>query len=93
MELEYNEAKRLLTLEKRALDFADAAQVFAGFTATEPDDRFDYGENRSITTGLLHEEVVVLVWTERNQRCRIISMRRADKNERQEYQRQLDRSG
>jgi uncharacterized protein len=46
MAITFDPAKRDKTLEERGLDFADAAQVFAGDVLTEIDERFDYGEVR-----------------------------------------------
>lgn len=65
MEISFDPAKRAATLAGRGLDFADAAEVFAGPTVTIEDDRREYGEIRWITMGLLGERVVVLVWTPR----------------------------
>ena len=73
--LEWDEAKRQLTLIRRGLDFADAKRVFAGRTMTLPDERRPYGEKRFITAGWLDDRFVVLVWTRRGGKRRIISMR------------------
>jgi uncharacterized DUF497 family protein len=93
MKVTYDADKRRRTLEERGLDFEDAPRVFSGFHLTEPDLRRDYGENREITIGLLDPTVVVLVWTERDESRRIISMRKADKDERESYLREVDRPG
>lgn len=77
MRITYDAAKRAATLAERGLDFADAAQVFAGVHATLDDDRIDYGEPRYITAGYLDGRLVVLVWTPRGSARRIISMRHA----------------
>jgi uncharacterized DUF497 family protein len=53
MEITFDPAKREATLANRGLDFADAAIVFAGPTFDAIDDRFDYGEERILTVGLL----------------------------------------
>ncbi len=45
------------------------------------DDRFDYGETRYITIGLLRGRMVVLVWTPRGAARHIISMRKANDRE------------
>ncbi len=81
MKIEFDPAKRAATLRARELDFADASPVFAGRTITVQDTRRDYGEVRYITIGVLRGEVVVLVWTARDQTRRIISMRRANGKE------------
>lgn len=93
MEVTYDPDKRQLTLDRRGLDFDDAPKLFAGFHLTKPDLRQDYGEDREIAVGLLNEAVIVLVWTERDDSRRIISMRKADRHEREFYFAELDRSG
>ena len=90
MRITYNYEKRLVTLKERGLDFEDAPQIFAGVHYTRVDERKDYGEIREISTGQLGEEVVIVVWTERDDSRRIISMRKADRDERGEYYDQLD---
>jgi uncharacterized DUF497 family protein len=82
MRFTWHEPKRQATLKKRGLDFAQAEQVFAGPTFTFEDDREDYGEQRWVTLGLLHDTVVVIAHTETEDEIRVISMREADKNER-----------
>ncbi|MCX7383508.1 MAG: BrnT family toxin [Alphaproteobacteria bacterium] len=77
MRITYDAVKRAATLAERGLDFADAAEVFAGVHATLDDDRIDYGEPRYITAGYLGGRLVVLVWTPRGNARRIISMRHA----------------
>ena len=69
----------------RCLDMARAAEVFAGVTLTIEDDRQDYGEARFITIGFLDDAMVVLVWTPRDDACRVISIRRANERERRIY--------
>ena len=85
MRIEFDPAKRAATLEARGLDMAFADEVFAGATLTVEDDRRNYGEKRFITIGLLRAEMVVLVWTPRNDAYRIISMRKANERERKLY--------
>lgn len=46
MHIEFDDAKRHRTLAERGLDFARAAEVFAGVNVTFSDDRADYGEPR-----------------------------------------------
>ena len=85
MKFTWDERKRRKTLAERNLDFADAAEVFAGPTFTFEDTRFDYGENRLVTMGLLGGHVVVIVHAETAKETRIISMRRGTKNEQEIY--------
>ena len=85
MRIEFDEAKRTETSKARGLDMARAATVFAGATLTVEDNRQDYGEVRLITIGYLDDAMVVLVWTPRDDACRIISMRKANERERRLY--------
>ena len=64
---------------------ARAEEVLAGATLTVEDDRLDYGEDRFITIGFLDGAMVVLVWTPRSGRHRIISMRQTNERERTLY--------
>ncbi len=68
MEFEWDENKRLSNIRKHGIDFADAEAVFEGDTVTVEDNRFDYGEVRFITLGLLEGDVVVVVYTEQKKR-------------------------
>jgi len=77
----WHEPKRQSNLKKWGMDFAEAEKVFAGPTFTFEDDRRDYGEQRWVTLGLLGERVTVIVHTETCEEIRIISMRKAVKNE------------
>jgi uncharacterized DUF497 family protein len=90
MQIEFDAAKRNKTLAERGLDFARAADVFAGTHLTAPDSRQDYAEDRFITLGHLDERLVVLVWTPRDEVRRIISMRKANDREKAFYDRYVD---
>ena len=90
MEISYDEAKRLLTLEKRGIDFAEAGRVFNGTEFTWHDDRADYGEDRYNTFGSLDDRLVAVTWTIRDGTRRIISMRKANEREQARYQGALD---
>jgi len=84
MNFTWHEEKRKSNLSKHGLDFTQAHKVFDGMTFTFEDNRFDYGEQRFISIGLLND-VVVIVHTETSEEIRIISMRRANKNEQELY--------
>lgn len=81
MQIEFDPEKREKTLSERGLDFARAGEVFAGVTVTAEDARFDYGEPRFTTAGVLDGRMVVIVWTPRGEARRIISMRKANERE------------
>jgi len=77
----WSEAKRNANLKTHALDFADAPAVFRGLTFTFEDDRFDYGEQRYVTLGLLNGIAVSIVHKETTESIHIISFRKATKHE------------
>lgn len=81
MEIEFDDDKRALTLAHRGLDFRTAPQLFAGTSVTLLDDRRDYGEQRWLTYGWMAGRVVAMVWTQRGERRRIISMRHCHEEE------------
>jgi uncharacterized DUF497 family protein len=56
-----------------------------GHAVTFEDHRFDYDEQRFITLGVLREDVVVIVTSETENEIRVISMRKAEKNEKKIY--------
>lgn len=85
VEIEFDPAKREWTLRERGLDFARAARIFENFALTDEDEREDYGEDRFVTLGVLDDEIVVCVWTSRDEARRIISLRKAEKYEREIY--------
>jgi len=85
MEFEWDETKNKLNIEKHNIDFNDAQQVFQKPMLAKEDTRFQYEERRWIAIGLLLEFVVVVVYTIRNAIIRIISVRLANKNEKQKY--------
>jgi len=81
MGITFDPAKRARTLAERGLDFADAAEVFAGTTAEAEDTREDYGETRIMCFGLLRDRLVLVVYTPRGADRHIISMRKANDRE------------
>jgi uncharacterized DUF497 family protein len=90
MIIEFDTVKREKNLLERGLDFADSDKIFDGLHFIARDDRFDYGEERFFTVGLLGDRMVVIVWTPRNDARRIISMRYANDREISRYKKHLD---
>jgi uncharacterized DUF497 family protein len=85
MEFQWDEAKRRSNLHNHGIDFVGIEQVFEGETVTILDDRFDYGEERFVTFGSLDGRVVAIAHTETVEVIRIISVRKATKNEESSY--------
>jgi hypothetical protein len=90
---EWDEAKNRSNFAKHGLDFADAEQVLAGPCVTFDDDRYEYGEKRLITLGLLAGRVIVIAHAPRGaDATRIISMRKANRREQKIYQKRLGKN-
>jgi len=92
LEFEWDDNKSQQTFQDRGFDFGFATQVFsdpAGFK--ERDQRFLYGEDRFRFYGEIQGRLFVVVYTERQERIRIISARRANTREIQAHvQRRAD---
>ncbi|MDR0564975.1 MAG: BrnT family toxin [Azoarcus sp.] len=52
---------------------------------TKPDTRFPYGEVRFLTLGMLKGQVVMIAHTETEREVHIISMRKAERHEQENY--------
>ena len=89
MKYEWDEAKNRKNLAKHGLSFEDAAEVFSGLCVTFEDDRFEYGEERLITLGLLAGRLVVMAHSPRDEGTRIISMRKGNRREQEIHQKRL----
>lgn len=86
MELEWDEAKRESNLAKHGLDLAVSLELFADYFMERLDTRRDYGEDRWIALGMIRGMLVVLVYTERDDTLRPISLRKATIQERSIYE-------
>lgn len=85
MEFEWDKSKSEINIKKHGIDFNDAYQIFEKSIIINEDKRIDYGEKRWIAIGILSEFVVIVVFTKRNSVIRIISIRQANKSEREKY--------
>ena len=95
MEFEWDENKNLSNITKHGIDFQQAKRVFEDPNLlTFEDTRFSYGELREISIGqlLLTTQqkiiIVVVVHTDRRGKIRLISARKASKQERRMYEQQ-----
>ena len=82
--------KKAENLKKHGYDFDEAPLVIESASAvTFEDRRFQYDEQRFITLGVLRGDVVVIATAETEQEIRVISMRKAQRNEKEIYTRNL----
>ncbi len=89
MDYEWDDAKREANLRKHSIDFADVPALFEGYAVTTEDTRLPYDEPRFLTVGLLKGRAVVVAHTERGEKVRIISARKATKYEAISYFEQI----
>jgi len=90
MKFEWDESKNQSNLIKHGFDFADAYRIFNLPMVVDLDERENYGEDRFVAIGLLDGRVVVIVYTEPDDRTiRIISLRKALSYERKYYEQYL----
>ena len=87
MRFEWDERKARANLRKHRVDFADAATIFEDDLAVTMVDE-DSEEDRYVTIGMdAVGRVLVVAYTIRDRRIRIISARRAAKRELIDYKR------
>ena len=89
MEFEWDDAKAARNLRDHGVSFAQATAAFGDPFAVEwIDDRRAYGEERVNLLGMCEGVILHVTYTERGQRIRIISARRAERHEQDDYYRQ-----
>ena len=90
LEFEWHDAKAEANWQAHGVSFELAKTVFKDpFAVERQDDREDYGEQRFVIIGIAEGQVLLFVaYTEREDRIRIISARRATQYEQDDYFRQ-----
>ncbi len=93
MNFEWDINKNISNLKKHGITFEEAQSIFDDLSAIIfEDDRFTYGESRFIIIGQIYLETLnkyilgIVVYTERADKIRIISARKASKQERKLYE-------
>jgi len=87
LELEWDKAKAKANFRRHGVSFDLAKTVFKDpFAIERLDDREQYDEERFVIIGVAEGKVVLFVaYTERQERIRIISARRATQYEQDDY--------
>lgn len=83
LEFEWGDAKAEMNRAKHRIDFEDAIGIFEGPVLEVRSDR--EGEERYKAIGIMEGREIAVIYTLREGRYRIISARRARKNEREAY--------
>lgn len=85
-DFEWDDVKARANIARHDLSFETARKVFLDPFALEwLDEREDYGETRHVILGLASHRVLLVVFTMRDDRIRIISARAAAPHERRTY--------
>ena len=91
MLFEWEERKRQANLAKHHIDFVDVKRIFDEPVFESIEVRS--GEERTVALGRIEGTEIVVVYAVRGERRRIISARRASRNERQSYAKYLKDAG
>ncbi len=85
-DFEWDDAKAASNLEKHKVSFDAARHVFADVFALEQiDERYVYGEPRYTVIGMVENRLLMVVYTEKEGRIRLISARAPEPFERRRY--------
>ncbi len=88
---QWDENKNQVNMGKHGISFERAALIFEGPILRFEDNRRGYGEIRYKCIGRIDGELFAVVFTPRNGVVRIISARRARRDERRNYRQVLQR--
>ncbi len=87
----WDKNKNRENIRRHKIDFADVVVTFQRPMVIRLDDRQDYGEDRWIGLGLMNNLIVVIVYTEPEfDTIRLISARKANMYEIQNYEENVD---
>ena len=85
-EFEWDAAKARRNIRLHQVSFPAASGVFLDpHRLEDADTREDYGEERFVTIGFASQVLLAVVFTLRGKRIRLISARKANRNEEEEY--------
>lgn len=83
MEFEWDEGKAAANLAKHGIAFIDAVEAFDGPMLVQASPRAE--EPRKVALGLCRGVIVAIIFVERGERVRLISVRRARTYEREAW--------
>ena len=86
MNFEWDGRKNQNNILKYGISFKEAIRIFDNIRLTQIDERYNYREIREISIGEISSFVVIIVvYTKRNNKIRIISARKANTKERKKF--------
>ena len=85
MNITFDPLKNAINIQKHGLSLADAEHIERNTLWAMIDTRQDYGEVRIIGYALIQSRLHAIVYTDRANERRIISLRKANKREVQNY--------
>lgn len=88
MEISYDPAKNARNIAERGISFDRATEFDWSEALIVEDNRMDYGERRFQALGLMEGRLHMLVFTPRDERVHVISLRRANAREERRYEKQ-----
>jgi uncharacterized protein len=86
----WDERKNRDNIKRHGIAFTDARRIFEGPTVEKIDDRFDYGEVPVYAIGLVNGLEITVVYTDRDDKRRIISAWRAEPHERRFFWKSIE---
>jgi len=81
IEIEFDSNKDAVNIEKHGFSLAKAAELEWEYLLVKQDDRNEYSEVRMIGYAPIESRVYCVVYTDRDNNRRIISLRKANKRE------------
>lgn len=85
MQITFNEAKDALNKSKHGLSLSEATKLEWDDALIWQDTRRDYGEARMVALGVIGERLYCVVYVDRNDARRVISLRKANYKEAMDY--------
>lgn len=85
MEIEFDNEKNNINIEKHGISLADAKYLEWETLVSSQDTRHDYGKNRMIGYALMGIRLHCIIYTDREYTRRVISLRKANKREVKQY--------
>jgi uncharacterized protein len=86
MNTTFDPAKDALNLAKHGISLAQAAQLDWDHALVSPDERREYGEHRQLALAPMDGKLWVVVFTDRPESRRVISLRKANLREYRRYE-------